>query len=717
MKNKQLFLLIVIFFFSSLSFAQNKKLTMEDAIWNVWFDLAPEDLDQIHWRANSQEYVYIKDWGELYSSSIKDKNDKIICKINDINNSLVSFTKNKIRGIYDIIWLDYDNFYQVYGNFVYVYNVKDKKVTEYLEFDENADYVTYFPKTNRVAYTIDNNLYFTDKKFKDKAITNETDKGIVCGSGYTHREEFGINEGIFWSPEGNYVAFYRKDETMVADYPLTDYTTFPASLVNIKYPMAGQTSENVTLGIYNFATGSTVYVKTGEPKEQYLTVISWDPNEKYVYIGILNRDQNHLKYNKYDATTGEFVKTLFEEKNPKYVEPQDPAIYLPVSKNNFLWYSQRDGYKHLYLYDTDGNLIQQITKGAWIVTQFYGFSKDEKNIYIQSTAECGVQRHIYKINIKSGKLELLTTEHGWHDAQFTADFTYFIDKHNSTEVPNTIVIKDEKQKIVKNLITSNNPLSNYKLATQKIGKIKAADGTTDLYYSLITPPNFDATKKYPAIIYVYGGPHAQMITDTWLGGISLWNFYMAQEGYVMFTVDNRGSADRGFDFESVIHRNLGVEEIKDQLEGVKFLKSLGYIDENRIGVHGWSFGGFMTTSLMTTYPNVFKVGVAGGPVIDWKYYEVMYGERYMDTPQSNPEGYKNACVTDKLKNLKGKLLLIHGGVDPVVVPQNSMDILLKSQELGIQVDFYVYPDSEHNVRGKGRIHLMQKITDYFIQNL
>ena len=708
---------VVVSFLTNVAIAQNKELTIEDAVWNQWFSLAPEELSQLSWKPESYDYTYVENWTAIEQGSIKSKKDKNICVIDEINKQLKKLDLPTISYFYNFKWLDDNRFVQTSNNLVFIYNVEDDKLEQTFLLPEQAENIFYNKKANAVAYTLDNNLQLMKSDGKIIKISDEDNKGIVYGSDYVHRQEFGIDHGIFWSPNGKFIAFYRKDETMVADYPLVDYTTFPATVKYIKYPMIGQTSEQVTLGIYDLATGKITYMNTGTPKDHYLTAITWDPSEKYVYIGILNRDQNHLKFNKYDTQTGNLVKTLFEEKNDKYVEPEHPAFFLPKSKNKFLWYSERDGYNHLYLYDTDGNLIRQVTKGTWVVTDFYGISPDEKYIYIQSTAECPIQRHIYKVNMQNGKMTDLTPIHGYHSAQFSYDFKYLINDFSNIETPHITNIKNSNGKITKDLINAENPLADYKLGKMKLGTIKAADGKTDLYYRLITPPDFDSTKKYPVIVYVYGGPHAQLIDDSWLASVSLWQFYMAQKGYVMFTLDNRGSANRGFAFESAVFRHLGVNEMKDQLEGVKFLKSKPYIDTNRMGVHGWSFGGFMTTSLMTTYPDVFKVAVAGGPVIDWKYYEVMYGERYMDTPETNPDGFKETSILNKIENLKGKLLIIHGGVDPVVVPQNSMDLLLKAQENGIQIDFYTYPNSEHNVRGRQRIHLMQKITDYFLDYL
>ncbi|PIX36598.1 MAG: hypothetical protein COZ59_00225 [Bacteroidetes bacterium CG_4_8_14_3_um_filter_31_14] len=428
---------------------------------------------------------------------------------------------------------------------------------------------------------------------------------------------------------------------------------------------------------------------------------------------MLNPQQNYMKFNQYDATTGEFIKTLFEEKNDKYVEPLTPAVFLKKSPNQFIWQSQRDGYNHLYLYDISGKLIKQITKGEWVVTDFLGFDENEKVAFYISTEKSPLERNVYSVNLENGKVICLTSAQGYHTAMFCSSGKYLIDQYSSTELPNVYNLIDANGKKVREILNASNPLKDISMPEMQMFKIKAADGKTDLYGRIIKPLNFDASKKYPAILYVYGGPHAQMVENSWLGGAPLWDFFMAQKGYVVITVDNRGSANRGFEFESVIHRNVGTNEALDQMETVKYLKNLGYVDEKRIGVHGWSYGGFMTINLMTTFPDVFKTGVAGGPVIDWKYYEVMYGERYMDTPQENPDGYENTSLLNKAKNLKGNLLIIHGYIDNTVVLQHSLSFIQKCIENGILVDYFLYPEHEHNVRGMDRIHLLKKITKYF----
>jgi len=592
-------------------------------------------------------------------------------------------------------------------------DIDSKKITANRDLGEDAANKDIADKSNYVAYTIKNNLFVYDGKEK-LIVTNDADVNIVNGQS-VHRDEFGIKKGTFWSPKGTLLAFYRMDQTMVTDYPVIDWTTRPAQNVNIKYPMAGDKSHEVTVGVYNVATGKTVFLKTGEPKEQYLTNIAWSNDEQYVYIAVLNREQNHLKLNKYNATTGLLEKTLFEEKHEKYVQPKHPLVFLPNGKQ-FVWQSERDGFNHLYLYNEDGTLVKQLTKGSWLVTDFAGFDAKGTKAFYTSTTESGITRNFYAVEIKSGKTIRVTKGDGTHTALLSSNGNYILDNFQSTSIPRTISIITTNGKSIRPIFEAPNPLKEYKLGAMSIFTLKSESGD-DLYCRLFKPVDFDSTKKYPTIVYLYNGPSAQMINNTWNGGGDLWFQYMAQRGYVVFTLDGRGSANRGLAFEQAIFRHVGVNEMKDQMVGVDYLKKQNYVDANRMGIFGWSYGGFMTTSIMTRYPDVFKAGVAGGPVIDWTYYEVMYTERYMDTPQENPEGYKESRTIDYIDNLKGKLMLIHGAQDPTVVWQHSIQYLKACVDKKKQVDYFVYPGHEHNVLGKDREHLYQKVTDYFMQNL
>ncbi len=544
---------------------------------------------------------------------------------------------------------------------------------------------------------------------------------IVLGES-VHRNEFGIDGGLFWSPKQSKLAFYRMDQSMVVDYPLVNTKAREAEPKPIKYPMAGMKSHEVTVGVWDCASQKLVYLNTARDtsvheREMYLTNIAWSPDEKYVYIAKINREQNHMWLEQYDAATGDFMKVLFEETNPRYVEPCEPMIFTPKG-DQFLWFSMRDGYKHLYLYNMDGTLVKQVTSGEYEVEGFIQFDKKGENIFIYANKDNLAGRDAYRVNLKKGTMECMTMQenglHGTHSVAINEAGTMWVDMWSSVNVPMRADLRDWKHKNpIKTFFEAENPMKDYAMPSVKLGTIKAADDKTDLYYRLITPPNMEKGKKYPTLVYVYGGPHSQLVTDSWLGGGNLYFMFLAQQGYVVFTVDNRGTDNRGFEFESCTHRHLGEIEMADQMEGVKFLKSLPYVDENRMGVEGWSFGGFMTITMKLAHPEVFKVGCAGGPVIDWKWYEIMYGERYMDTPQENPEGYEANSLLNKAQNLEGRLLVIQGAEDNTVVPQHSTEFIERCINNFKQVDYFMYPHHEHNVLGRERLHLYQKMFQYY----
>ncbi len=439
----------------------------------------------------------------------------------------------------------------------------------------------------------------------------------------------------------------------------------------------------------------------------------WAPDGKSIYLFEVNRDQNHTSLDQYSVETGEKMRTLYEEKDEKYVEPLHPISFLPWDNEKFLLWSQKDGYMHLYLMNTEGRMLKQLTKGAFVVSKIAGFCQKTKSVIILSNEIHPLQMNFFAVNIETGKRTLIDNGRGVHSGTLSESGLYLLDSYSEPDIPHNIDIINTQNKKRVNYLTAANPWAGYKIPQYLSGSIKAADGVTDLYYRMVRPADFDASKKYPTVVYVYGGPHAHNVDARWLWASRSWETYMAQKGYIIFILDNRGSENRGKDFEQVTFRRLGQEEMKDQMCGVEYLKSLPYVDADRLGVHGWSYGGFMTISLMTNYPDVFKVGVAGGPVIDWKWYEVMYGERYMDTPESNPEGYAQASLLDKAKNLKGRLQIITGMNDPTVVPQHCLMFLNACSEAGTQPDFFAYPGEGHNMMGHKSVHLHQRITQYF----
>ena len=703
-------LLIIVLMATSTIMAQDKKsFTLEDLMGGGTqsASMQTKNLFGLNWWGD----VCIRpEMEEVIAINPKNGKESVLFTLESINKALEGAGLKPVRALYTLSfpWGEKTEVQLPKSQQYAVYNWKTGTVTKRAPLPAGASNIDLNKESGHVAYTIGNNFYVNDKQVTDEP------EGILCGQS-VHRNEFGINGGIFWSPKGNKVAFYRMDQSMVTDYPQVNTSTRIATLEPDKYPMAGMTSHKVTVGVYNPANGETIYLKAGDPTDRYFTNVSWSPDETKVYVIELNRDQNHSQLVQYNATTGEKEAMLYEEKHPKYVEPQNPIVFLPWDETKFIYQSQRDGYNHLYLFDANGKEIKQLTKGQWLVKSIVGFNEQAKEIIISSTEISPLQSNAFAVNLKDNQTRLIGANEGVHRVQLSESGKYIIDNYASHNVAREINILPTtgKGKAI-NLLTATNPMhENFNMPEITLGTIKAADGKTDLYYRLVKPVNFDSNKKYPAIIYVYGGPHAQQITDVQNYGARPWDLYMAQMGYVMLTVDNRGSSNRGLEFENCTHRQLGVEEMKDQMKGVDLLKSLDYVDADRIGVHGWSFGGFMTTNLMLTYNDTFKVGVAGGPVIDWKLYEVMYGERYMDTPQTNPEGYKNSDLTQRAGDLKGRLQIIIGANDPVCVPQHSISFLRACINAGTQPDYFIYPGDGHNMGGRDRIHLHERITRYF----
>ncbi|SHL49080.1 S9 family peptidase [Hymenobacter psychrotolerans] len=713
--------LLVLLLAQLPALAQQKRLTMEDAFLNR--SLQPENLRQLSWIPGSKdEYSYLRTVGgqdEIVRGTAGGQVTAVV-SLGELGQALQAAGAPAVKAsaFPAVTWANPQSLLVTRINKVYRLDAATKQASVLFGYDQAAENVEMDPTKTRVAFTKDQNLYISAAGRENEAVTTETNPGIVNGQA-AHRSEFGITKGTFWSPGGGKLAYYRMDQTMVTDYPLVDVSATPAQQKAIKYPMAGDKSHEVTVGVYDLAARKTVFLQTGEPKEQYLTNISWSPDEKSIYVAVLNRGQNHLKLNQYDAGTGAFVKTLFEEKDDKtFVEPLHELKFVPGKPDQFLWRSQRDGYEHIYLYSTSGKLLRQLTKGPWQVTDVLGFADNNREIVFQSTAASPMQRRVYAVKLSGGKMRDITREAGTHTAMLSPSGQRLLDVFSNATTPRVIrTLSVADGKTSQTLLTALNPLTEYQLGETKLVTIKAADGSTDLYGRLITPPNFDPARKYPTVVYLYGGPHVQLVTDSWLGGSNLWMQLMAQKGYVVFTVDSRGSGNRGSAFERATFRQLGTQEMADQLKGVDYLKTLPYVDQARMGVHGWSFGGFMTTTLMTRSPGTFKVGVGGGPVIDWRLYEIMYTERYMDTPQENPEGYEKANLLNYVDKLQGKLLLIHGTVDDVVVWQHSLNYLKTAVDKGVQLDYFVYPGHPHNVGGKDRVHLYNKITQYFDEQL
>lgn len=694
--------------------AQNNQLTLSDIITNS--DLYPDRLNQLSWVPDREAYAYVSEDDSLVVYDLKREELRVWLPLERLNRYLPDSTEG-LKRFPQIRWHTASTFSFIAGGIVWSYTAGRDSLNAQIRVPGEAQHLHYTDQFH-YAYVKDFNLFVGKGMEAPKQITRDGSREIAYGIA-AYRSEFGIREGIFWEKSGKRLAFYRIDQTAIPDYPLTDYSQIPAQTQWINYPMNGDSSQLTTVGIYNTQSEKLVYLQTEGPYDQYFTNLTWSPDGNYLYTAQLNRGQDTMQLQQYDGRSGVYIKTLFTETDAQYVEPEHGPIFLPDAEGSFLWFSERDGYQHLYRYDTDGYLQAQLTRGEWNVTAYLGTDKRERYLFVNTTKDSPLMRTIYKVDIEDGEMTRLTGIRGVHYGSISSSGRYLLDRYSNLKTPwRSHIIDTRNGEIEKVVHESANPLAAYDMPDMELVTLQAKDGT-DLYGRLIKPADFSPNKKYPAIIYVYGGPHVQLVRESWLGNAQLFLYYLAQQGYVVFTLDSRGSAGRSLAFEQAIFRNMGTLEVADQtLVGAAYLKEQPWVDDDRIGVHGWSYGGFMTLSMLLRQPDQFKVGVAGGPVTDWRMYEVMYGERYMDHRKDNPQGFENSRLHNYVEALEGKrVLILHGLQDDVVLPQHSMTFIREAIKAGQQVDFFPYPSHPHNVRGKDRVHLLEKITDYFNTHL
>ena len=710
MKDKLLLTLLTLFTLSMT--AQQKLFTLEDLNFGGtnFRNMQPKNL-WLTWWGNQLVQTDIEACNLVDTKTGK---KKVLFTLDDINNWIQADDSRRVRTLASVTF-PYPDKPIVAVHVKRAFTLVDFKTGKVVWQDSTStpEANDWNATSRATAYVKDFQLCVADADGKEHRLTTDGSREIVYGQA-VHRNEFGIVKGTFWSPDGQRLAFYRMDQSMVADYPQVDIFPREATYEPDKYPMAGMTSHQVTVGVYDLASGKTVYLKTGAPTDRYFTNIAWSPDAKTVYIQELNREQNDCRLVSYNAVTGERTAELYRETSDKYVEPSTPIQFLPWDDTLFIMQSQRDGYNHLYLYNIKGECLRQLTQGQWVVMDVLGFNPKTKSVIIKSNENGHLRSNTFSVSVADGRRVVLDQCNGVvQQAVLSATGQQLYVKYSEPTVPRRIQVTATHRPSPTTLLDAPDPWADYQQPQFEQGTITAADGTTPLYFRMVRPADFDPQKKYPTVVYVYGGPHAHNVDASWHWASRSWETYMAQKGYVVFILDNRGSENRGAAFEQATFHQLGQIEMQDQMEGVKYLKSLPYVDADRLGVHGWSFGGFMTISLMLNYPDVFKVGVAGGPVIDWKWYEVMYGERYMGTPESNPEGYKKASLINKAGQLKGRLQIITGYNDATVVPQHCLSFLDACVKAGTQPDFFAYPGEEHNMRGHASVHLHERITRYF----
>ncbi len=705
---KRLFSILTGLVLPGLIFAQAKLMTMEEA--TLGRGLTAKNLSQLQWNGDESTWLYVAKNYLLKGNPANSSRDTLL-SLAQLNKKLKDQKEDSLSAIPALTAYKTNEISFTSKGKLFSYSLADGILKKLNYWPDSAQNTDISPGTSFVAYTIKNDL-FVSVNGKEIKVETSPNPDFSYGSNRVHRNEFGISKGTFWSPAGDRLAYYYMNESQVATYPIVDIVDPIAVLDGTKYPMAGQKSHSVNIHVFSVEKNTHVALETGADTSKYLTNVTWSPDGKLIYIAVLNRGQDSMWMKTYDALTGKYLKTLFTEFDSKYVEPETGPIFIQNDPARFLWRSRRDGYLHYYLYEASGKLIRQVTNGAWEVGDFIGTDPKGETIFFMCNKGNPIGRSLCSVELSTGRINGITSSAGSHTSKLSKDGLFILDSYSTPSVARKVELLDFKGKVIQELLTDANPLKDYKIGRMSIFTIRN-NQNTDLYCRLIKPVDFDSAKRYPVIIYVYGGPHSQMISDSWLGGAGLFLNYLAERGYVVFTLDNRGTNNRGKEFEQAVFRHLGDAEVEDQMCGVKYLKSLPWVDSSRIGINGWSYGGFMTISMMVRNPGVFKVGVCGGPVIDWKYYEVMYGERYMDTPESNPEGYKNASLIKDVKNLTGKLLIIQGYQDGTVVPQNGLSFIKKCVDEGKQVDYFTYPGHEHNVRGKDRVHLNVKMYEYF----
>lgn len=689
-----------------------KDLTLKDAVIGRWTYLAPENLSLLNWIPNTDYYTYVgKEEKEqvLYKASAKGGKAKKVLT----TSQLAEKSGLEMKRFPRISWIAKDKFSFIAKGNLYNFSIKSNTIEKIAPLDEQMHSMDVDPTTQSIAYTKENNIFIQNGE-TNVQVTTDGKEGLVNGEA-VHRYEFGISKGLFWSNDGKKLAFYKKDESMVTDYPLSNYNERPAKLNAIKYPMAGMTSHEVKLGIYDIAAKNTIFLNVEGPKDQYLTNIAWGPQNEFIYVAVINRDQNHVQLNKYNAKDGAFVETVVEEKSDKYIEPKHPMLFVD---GGFIWQSAVSGLNRFYFYPTNGKM-KEVNTNDVIVQDFLHYNKANDKLLFIGNYKDQIENQLFVVSLKTDKtvLKQLTPSGSDHRTlMVNTNGKYTIDRYSNLDLANGIDIVTNSNSKRRNILSADNPFEGYKVAQTEIVELKAKDGSK-LFGRMIKPHDFDASKKYPVLQYVYNGPNVQLIRNNWLASASLWMHYFANKGYIVFTVDGRGSSNRGMEFEQATFRKLGQVEMEDQVSGAEYLKGLPFVDGDRMAVHGWSYGGFMTVSLMLNYPELFNVGVAGGPVIDWSLYEIMYTERYMDTPETNKEGFELTSTVNKVDQLDGRLMLIHGADDDVVVMQHSMKFLKACIDNEKQVDFFVYPGHKHNVRGKDRIHLMEKVLRYIEENM
>jgi dipeptidyl-peptidase-4 len=606
----------------------------------------------------------------------------------------------------------------------YVYDLKSKKLNR-LSKNGKQRYATFSPDGSKVAFMRDNNIFISDLATgKEEQITPDGANNAIINGGtdWVYEEEFAFDRAFFWSPDGKRIAFYRFDESGVKEFSMNEYGTLYPTEYRFKYPKAGEKNSEVKILMYELAGKTTREMNTGTEKDQYIPRIAWTADPNILCIVRLNRLQNKMDLMLGDAANGN-VKTILSKSSNTYVDIHEDAgnfFYFLGDNKRFLLWNDDDGFNHLYMYDLSGKLLNQITKGNWDVMKVLGVDEKRKTVFYTSTESSPMERDLYSIQLDGSKKKKLSTRKGTNNPEFSDGMTFYINSHSDANSPPYITLNAADGKEIRVLEDNHElraKLEGFNLSKKEFFKFKTSEGI-ELNGWMIKPANFDAGKKHPVFMTVYGGPVINTVNDAWQGADFFWHQMLAEKGYIVVSVDNRGTGGRGRDFKNCTYRQLGNLETKDQIEAAKWLGAQSYVDKSRIGIQGWSYGGYMSSLCIMRGSDYFKAAIAVAPVTNWRYYDSVYTERYMGLPQDNASGYDDNSPINHVKELKGKYLLIHGTADDNVHFQNTVEMTTALVKANKPFDMAIYPDKNHSIAGgTTRLHLFTKMTTFLLENL
>jgi dipeptidyl-peptidase-4 len=718
--NKPSFLFLFLLGCLTFSTAQKKKITLEE-IWGGEF--RTEYMDVLRSMNNGTQYTILNTERSPRSSSLDKYDYKTLEKVETIvasSEAIPYFSSYTFSDDESKVLLATEVepiFRRSRLGIYYIYDIASKELVKIAE--TKIQEPTLSPNGSKVAYVLDNNLYVMDLADRTtKQVTTDGNKGTIINgvTDWVYEEEFGFVRAFEWNSNGTKIAFLRFDETEVPHFSMDFYGTdlYPYQY-EFKYPKAGEKNSIVTLHMYDVATESISNVDLND--SYYIPRIKWMHNPDHLSVQTLNRHQNTLKLYAVNAKDNS-ASVLLEENDKAYVDIDDDLTFL--DDDSFIWTSEADGYNHLYLYGKDGKLKNRITEGPWEVTSYYGYDEKNDRIFYQSVENGSINRGVYSISTKGKRKKALSTEAGTNSAAFSSDFTYYINTYSSAMTPYRFTLHHASNgKLVKEIKDNSallNKLEGYEISPKEFSTINVNGYDLNMY--MIKPANFDPNKKYPLFMFQYSGPGSQQVSNSWMGSNDYWHQLLASEGYVVACVDGRGTGLKGRDFKKLTQKELGKYEVEDQITAAQQLSDLPYIDENRTGIWGWSYGGFMSTNCLLKGNDTFEMAIAVAPVTSWRFYDTIYTERYMQTPQENPTGYDDNSPFNYPELLKGDYLLVHGSGDDNVHVQNTMRMIEALVQANKQFDWAIYPDKNHGIYGGNtRLHLYTKMTNFVKEKL